>query len=103
MFAASLLTKVTIIFIPFTWTIPIVNLECSTSGYSGMYHHNTIIYRSMINHTEHIENIKDIKLKIAPIYWELISIVSKTHTEYSDWLESRRMRDALEDVLFPKR
>lgn len=41
MFATSLIAKVTIIFIPFTWTIPIVNLDCDTSGYSGMYHHNT--------------------------------------------------------------
>lgn len=41
MFATSLIAKVTIIFIPFTGTIPIVNLDCDTSGYSGMYHHNT--------------------------------------------------------------
>lgn len=41
MFASSLIAKVTIIFIPFTGTIPIVNLDCDTSWYSWMYHHNT--------------------------------------------------------------
>ena len=41
MFATSLIAKVTIIFIPFTGTIPIVNLDCDTSGYSGMYEKNT--------------------------------------------------------------
>lgn len=57
----------------------------------------------MINHTEHLENIKSILLKIAPIYWELVSIVSKEHKEYTDWLESKRMRDDLEEILFKKK
>lgn len=57
----------------------------------------------MINHYEHLENIKNILLKIAPIYWELISIVSKEHNESTDWLESRRIRDELEEILFKKR
>ena len=39
--ATTLLAQVTVVFIPFTGTIPIVNLDCDTSGYSGMYHLNT--------------------------------------------------------------
>ena len=57
----------------------------------------------MIKHTQHLENIKDIKLKLAPIYGEILAIVSKDHDEYSDWLELRRMRDDLEDILFAKK
>ena len=39
--ATTLLAQVTIVFIPFTGTIPYVNYNCETSGYSGLYHKET--------------------------------------------------------------
>ncbi len=35
--ATTLLTQVTVIFLPFNGIIPIANLDCQTSWYSGMY------------------------------------------------------------------
>ena len=54
----------------------------------------------MITHKTSLENIKEIKLKLAEIYWELITIVSKEHEFYDDWLKMRRLRDDIEKLIF---